>query len=149
MQIKVRVRTNDVSDERRANQLVHDGFILYDNCSEVKYGEKQTVNLEEFKELTWQYDSLKDKAKAMRLRNKYAETNREFHDIVLMVKDIEATEKRLDETRQMNNIEIKNYYHYNAIEWTDRLTERKYRLIFDTIVFLTDDKGDTIRKIEG
>lgn len=166
MQIKVRVRVNDVNEQRKNNQLVHNGFILYDHCSEVKFGEKQTVSLEEFRQITYQWRSIAE------MRNKrapvtYPETGEHIDNLVYMVRDIDATEERLSNDIEYNGKPRFNYmsevhksdvnsgnfclspYHYNVIEWLDRLTNKRYRLIFDTMVFLTDDNGSTIRKIEG
>jgi hypothetical protein len=166
MQIKVRVRVNDVNEDRKANQLAHNGFILYDHCSEVKFGEKQTVSLLEFRNITAQWNTIYDMRKNQPY-NRHPETNELIDNLIYMVRDIDATETRLTEDKAYKDKPRFNYmsevhksdvnsgnfalspYHYNIIEWVDRLTSKRYRLIFDTVLWLMDDNGNNLRKVEG
>lgn len=166
MQIKVRVRTNDVNVERRNNQLVHSGFILYDNCSEVKYGDSVFASLDQFRIVTCQPRSIKE-MRQNPIPNTHPETGDVIHNLIYMVRDIDATESRLStdlQFRGKTRIEDRNKltkeeiatnnfyttpYHYNTIEWVDRLNNKRYRLVFDTVAFITDDQGNTLRKIDG
>lgn len=146
MQIQVRVRTNDVSIEQAASQLAKDSFILYDNCTEVKYGVAQKVSLEKFRML-----QPKTIAEMRALRPDiytHPEIQCPFDDVTHMLRDPDVTEKRLLEQLQKTNKE-EEPYHYNVIEWKDRITNKRYRLIFDTVVFIMDDSGSTLRKVEG
>lgn len=147
MQIKVRVRVNDIHNERKTHQLAHSGFILYDHCSEVKFGEKQTVSLEEFRAITYQWHTIAEIRKN-RIYNVHPETNETIDNLVYMVRDIEATEERIKRSKEVGKNDSQDY-HFNVIEWVDRLTNKRYRLIFDTIVWLMDDNGNNLRKIEG
>lgn len=40
-------------------------------------------------------------------------------------------------------------YHYNVIQFRDRVSGMQQEIVFDTIAFLMNDQGDTLQKIEG
>lgn len=161
MQIQLRVRTNDVPESNSASQFVRNAFVLYDNCVEIKYGTRMYgVSKEEFALIYPK--KLYDIREAAKTIYWHPENHCPFDDVIHMLRDIDATEERIAKDSSFrgktrvspdkvkdSTIEYAHPYHYNVIEWKDRVTNKHYRLFFDTVVWINDDSGRTIRKIEG
>lgn len=131
MMIQLRVRCEKLASENRTKRLVNNEFMLFDNCEDVKFGQPQIVNKDDFNKL------YPKSIKALRAFETPRNHNNELiTELVFMLKDSEVCSE--DEK-----------YHYNVIEWTNRVTKRHYQVRYDTMAFILDDSGKTIRKVEG
>ena len=95
-------------------------FIIFDNCDQVTWDNPKVVDKQEFKRL--------------RAYVGVEKTNDKL--IHTMLKDPDLCKE--DEE-----------YHVNSLSWVDRVTKEKHFLLFDTVVFLTNDQNQPLRKING
>lgn len=143
MRLKLRVRTNDVK-----TSYGHDAFIHFDNCTEVKVNKFRYFDLDNDKELA-EYKALTARASnGMPVRPIRSETGKQFDAIHYMVRDFGLTMERVRKS-ETNLTKESNPFHLGIIEWQDRITEKWHRLVFDTVVFVQADNGDTLERAEG
>jgi hypothetical protein len=150
MQIKVRVRVNDV----KPDALFLGEFIYFDNCVEVRVGKAKTFGYHrENGQPSVDYTALSSECKNKVIN---PSTNREFDHLHFMLRHRPTTAKRISE-------EVKTFdqkhpdldggpvspYHLCIIDWKDRVTGQWHRLTFDTVVFLLNDQGGTLQKVDG
>lgn len=130
MMLKLRVRTNKIPPAKAAT-VMNNEFMIFDHVSELRYGKAKEVSLSAFNIAC---PITPGAIKAYGTPHTFDGTP--IKHIRWMVKEpscCEADEK----------------YHYNVIEWVNDKTGEAHRLTFDTIVFVLDDNGKTIEKIQG
>jgi hypothetical protein len=129
MMIKLRVRTNKIP--ANALKVMNNEFMIFDHVSEVRYGRAKECTREEFiKACPSTPGDFRDYGSPTTF------DGTPIKQIRWMVKDpicCGSDEK----------------YHYNVIEWINDKTKEAHRLTFDTILFLQDDSGKTLEKIQG
>jgi hypothetical protein len=129
MMIKLRVRTNKIPSN--GLKVMNDEFMIFDHVSEVRYGRAKPCTKEEFTRAC-----PVTRAEMLEYGNPTTFDGTPIKQIRWMVKDTSCCEP--DEK-----------YHYNVIEWVNDKTKEAHRLTYDTILFLQDDSGKTLEKIQG
>ena len=88
-----------------------------------------------------------DNAQSVRFAQRPATTDRKgFEAIRKMFPNTIVNGTVLKEPKECCETES---YHYNVISFVDRRTGETQEVAFDTIAFLLNDEGKTIRKIDG
>lgn len=150
MQIKVRVRVNDVKPAAHAIGE----FIYFDNCAETRMGKAKTFGYHrEDGQPSEDYIGFTSENKNPVIN---PSTNRAFDHLHFMLRHRPTTAKRVlgeikafEDRHPESNDAPKSPYHLNFIDWKDRLTGHWHRLVFDTVIFLLNDQGGTLQKIDG
>lgn len=101
------------------NPMMNDEWMLFDNATDVRFGQRPEKT--DLKGFNF-------------IRNHGTDSTATKH--LIMLKD----PKECDETET---------YHYNVVSYRDRVTNERHQIVFDTIVFLMNDQGVTLQKIEG
>lgn len=137
MKLKLRVRVNDAPE-------TNGEFIHFDNCSEVRIGKSIPFGHDYDGQPSPEYVTASlENRKSQGVKN--PSTNKNFDHVHFMLRNRVMTAKRLKEHPEEGKI----VYHINTIDWKDRITNQWHRLLYDTVVFLQNDQGDTLEKIEG
>ena len=105
-----------------ANTVVKDEFVLFDRATQVRYPQQPTVtDLEGFK-------YVRDGAGFDQGRVKPT--------LHLMLKD----------PSQCGEAET---FHYSVIQYVEHSSNARHVIIFDTVAFICNDRGDTLEKVMG
>lgn len=131
MFIKLVVRKNKIIQEDLS--LLSSDFILFDNCSEVKYGSRKLCDISEFMNLHTSTEGARNNVNSIYNMRNHPNRPKHIHSTLKNYEVCDADEK----------------YHYNIIEWKNTKTNEWHRLVFDTFIFIMDDHGKTMEKIEG
>ncbi len=136
MLLKLVLRHEKLADDRKPLRSHAGEFMLFDNCEMIRFGSSGPnipVSKEEFVKLT--------KA-SERVVNEDHHVTQYFDGR----RKIERLYKHLKDPKVCNENEA---YHYNVVEWYNRLHNKWYRLVYDTFLFVLTDEGATIEKVRG